>query len=596
MTNAYFACFLRISGPLRGAFVILAYCIAITLLLAPGPQLQIFLMGILNGDSASIYEAAHGTDVVPFVSLAEWLMEAYQPNLLAIAFVMAAATLRTGSPAQMLWRGTAAGLCALSINDFAIYQWSGTFEQSSFTESLFANLCGAFLISCAIVSITQIAEWTIEHLQPSRPLRRAAVALEICALGIFLNAVAFYAADFFYRPLPVQIDAYLDAPLNGSFATNPSYIDKDNPPFQLFPTDFDVPVVKWRNPNGGISAAWHVTNPQTKFDLQIEILSGCLDTDWISGIGADRPSHRVSDIKRLSVSFEGGASDFWIFDTDKGAGKISLEADPVAPFGLEVGKKANTKDLWQFIGSPSHLIYENSADVLSFYAGRVFLDALDDKANTIDLIPRKLVVEIDGKPYFITFIPATPMPGDKAACTIAAARKAFQSGTFKMPSSGISVGVRVTVTARPNGLLSRQDSELNVSGESGWITMDDIDRRAMDGIPGGVATLLEAKGNLSIDVDGTAQNVRPTDQFRAIGAFRGISTDHGKLRFVGNATSLTKNERRLNPTKFESGKITQQLTVLLPLLFFFLSVLIIPLRAAFKTDRAFDQVIDLMRQ
>ncbi|MER9026509.1 hypothetical protein NKI01_28940 [Mesorhizobium sp. M0815] len=69
---------------------------------------------------------------------------------------------------------------------------------------------------------------------------------------------------------------------------------------------------------------------------------------------------------------------------------------------------------------------------------------------------------------------------------------------------------------------------------SGWVGVDGMDGETMQNIPDGAASLIEAKGNFSIDVDGKPQEVRPIDSFQALGAFRGVGTSNGKLRFVGN--------------------------------------------------------------
>ncbi|MFK0686775.1 hypothetical protein ACFX5Q_01005 [Mesorhizobium sp. IMUNJ 23033] len=591
MTKKYLSIVSSDLGPLRSAALILSYCVAVTLLLGPGPRLQGFLISILNGDSASIYEAAYGDQVVPFLTLGEWLTEAYQPAFLILAFAISVLSLTAQSPQRMLGRATAVGFIALTVNDVT----HNLFDFSAFAESSFSNIVGAFFLACVIVSWTQIVEWTINHFQVERPYILACLCLEVCVLGLASNAIIFYAADFFYRPLPVHIDAYLDAPLNGGLSTNPSQFDVGEKPFALFPASFDGSLLRWYDPGAGLSAAWHATNQNAKFDLKIDILSGCAESDWIPDPEAEKSSFRVNDVRRVSISFDGGASDIWILETDRSPSTLSLAIDLAAAFGMEAGSKPGLKNIWQFIGSKSRLTFGSGSRTVSFYAGRSFLEP-HDKGNIIELGQRKLHVEIDGKPYQINFVTPPSKVGDLVACKFIASRGAFQSGALTLPNSALNVGVRATIVARPTELVSRQESELTLAGESGWVAVDDIDNRSIQDMPDGVASLIEAEGNLSIDVDGKPQEVRPTDRYRAVGWFRAGGTDGGKLRFLGNAKSLTKNERRLNQTKFESTKLMEQLTVLSPLWLMFLGSLLVPLRSAFRNNATFKWVPAIVRQ
>ncbi|RUW85513.1 hypothetical protein [Mesorhizobium sp. M1E.F.Ca.ET.063.01.1.1] len=522
---------------------------------------------------------------MPFLSLGQWLIEAYQPSLLIIAFAVSVSSLTAQTPKQMLGRATAIGFIALTINDVI----QSGFDFSAFAESTFANFVGALFLACAVVSWTQIAEWTIHHLQVEKPYILAAICVQVCALGLASNAIIFYAADFFYRPLPVQIDAYLDAPLNGGLATNKSKFEAGEKPFALFPYSFDASRLSWYNPDGGLSASWHATNENAKFDLKIDILSGCAESEWIPDPEAEKSSFRVDDVRRMSISFDGGASDIWVLEGDRSPSTLSLTTDLVSSFGLEAGAKPGLKNVWQFIGDRSRLSFGAGSRALSFYAGRSFLEP-HDQSDVIELGQRKLHVEIDGAPYQINIATPPVKVGDRVTCMFIASRSAFQTGALTLPKSALNIGVRVTITMRPTELVSRQDSELNLAGDSGWVKVDDINYRDIQDMPDGVASFIEAEGNFSIDVDGKPQDVRPTDRYRAVGWFRAGGTDNGKFRVLGTAKSLTKNERRLNPTKFESTKLVEQLTVLAPFWLMFLGSLLLPLQTAFRNDKAFEWV------
>ncbi|WP_132563059.1 hypothetical protein [Rhizobium sullae] len=541
---------------------VLALAMAIALILAAGPFLQDAMMGVLNGNSLSIYEAVHGTKIVQFPSLMNWLADALRPSYLLIGIVSAVCAVAARSPREMFTRVALSAFCGLELNDFIWSLTYGSIALEPLVEATVANLLGAAVLSILCVSGAEIAERVASAMTSVTLFGIFVGSSTLLLLGLLFTSALFYIGDFFFRPLPVRIDASIGAPLNAAFATRDEHISQDNHAFKLFPSRLDAPLITWSDPDSNISGDWQALSPGTKFAATIEILSGCLESTWVDEKIAPNAPYQAEDVKHISISFDKGASDFWLFDSDRGPAVLNLETVPASPFGIE---KATTPDklrLWQFIGDESKLVYRGSDDKLSFYIGKKILSSNDD---VIETVPTSVRLEIDDKHYDISLVPLKPKPNDTIACKSLPTRKAVIGGATTLPGSALNVGIRITIDAEDlDGTIRKETSSLTTTGSSGWITLDGVDKQDFENADGGILSMFEAQGEVRLDVNGVAQTVRPIDRFIAEGIFGSLNYEDGRIRLYGTADALTKDLVRQNPTKFETAQILDLLTLVMP--------------------------------
>lgn len=154
----------------------------------------------------------------------------------------------------------------------------------------------------------------------------------------------------------------------------------------------------------------------------------------------------------------------------------------------------------------------------------------------------------------------------------------------------------VPVSSRDNGRIFVEPIQrLSASGVNGWISLRNMDNQRLSYISPGVVTFVEAYGNLTLDVDGVSEEIRPTDRFRLEGGFRAQATENGRICIFGSAKSLLKNQVRMNPTKFENTRKISDFSVLIPILGFILAAFIFPVRNRLQSNDKFRWISALDR-
>jgi hypothetical protein len=152
----------------------------------------------------------------------------------------------------------------------------------------------------------------------------------------------------------------------------------------------------------------------------------------------------------------------------------------------------------------------------------------------------------------------------------------------------VAAGLRITLKAASlDGKMHRETSELTIKGNSGWISAAGIEPGTMQYVPDGVLNYFEATGNITLDVNGAAETIRPTDRWVARGAFRSRNDEESKIRLYGVANELTKDQVRKNPTKFENAHLLDFLGVFGPSLLIFGGTLLLPFRKRFASNSPF---------
>lgn len=376
--------------------ITISLSVAISFLLAPGPLLQNLMIGILNGNSSSIYESANGTEVVPFVSLSDWLLLAASPSLIIISILTAYITMRSESPIKMIIFISATFSVSLTVNDFIHIGWEST-QAGLFIESLFANIFGGVLIGAAMIVWSDIIERILSQVDHGILLRGAVTSVSVIALGFVSSMAIFYVADFFLRPLPVRVDMFLSTPTHGGFGTSKEYISPEDPAFSLFPSQFDAPIIEWSAPDGNLSVDWKALDRDTAFDASIVFVSDCMEPSWLTEDKAPGRNFMVSDVKNMHITFENGAEDLWILDKTIRSVDLEIIKPNATVFGIDQGEKTGAANVWQFVNEETELVYATDS-TLSFYLGS---PSVEKSGNFIQGITKTILIKIDDKSYKI---------------------------------------------------------------------------------------------------------------------------------------------------------------------------------------------------
>ncbi|GGE10604.1 hypothetical protein GCM10008012_61620 [Rhizobium anhuiense] len=534
----------RVSHVLEFVFLM----VAIAELLVAGPMLQTLAAAALNGDSAAIYTAAWGHEVVAFPSLRHWFFGEFTPIALGSGAVLSLVLLVVPrSPRVVFATVMCLGGTILLMYDVTVLYRVDTLTWNAAFESVAFNFVGAVFLAGFVVllmSATSTVEIELNAIPTGRIWISGVVGIVFSSLA---TMGAYYVCDYFLRPLPVTMDLRLAPGSRGATVFDQEVAEKDS--FKVIPPDIKPNNLTWTSLTGNLAAEWSATSDDARFDLSVDLFSGCLNPPSLS----DKPSSssfRLNDVRAISASFKEGARSFAIYGAEN-EGALNVTRGRGVQFGTNRDEKTEKNEVWEFVEDAS-LTYTSRDDV-AFYLGTFTVDPQDQDIAVAK--PVTLHMMVDGKPYDIVLDAPVGLTDTKFSCKAIATSKAFRNGSASLQKASIIAGARIVLKARPTSLLFRTStSGLRVNGGGGWINLANLDDDELVKSQGGLVGYVEAVGDATLSVNGIAvDDTKPTDEYVALGNFLGSYEKDGKLRFNGKAMALSKNGIRINPTKFEGG-------------------------------------------
>ncbi|WSG99925.1 hypothetical protein U8P71_14965 [Rhizobium ruizarguesonis] len=469
----------------------------------------------------------------------------------------------------------------LSVGDLIGLYVGGTLSWDAAIEAAAFDYLGAAFLGSIIVVIRAASASIATSLEPSSAKHAFVSGCSAILMCGGASVFAYYLGDFFFRPLPVQMDLRLTPGARGSIATDKATKEEDA--FKVIPRGVDPNNVRWDSPDGNLLADWSASSDKAHFDLSVDLFSGCMVP---SALGEKKPtnSFRLQDVKRVSVSFAQGAKSLAIYGSGR-TGELTVDRGNVAQYGIDRDDATKKNSVWEFVDEAS--LEYSSRDDVAFYLGTYTIDMADE--DTAEIQPVSLHVEADGKPYEIVIDAPAGMSDTLISCKGVSAARAFRRGSAKLPKASATVGARVTLKSRPVPFIFRTaTSSLKITGTSGWVAASELDDDVLEKSSGGKIWFTAAKGDAGLEVNGTADgSSKSTDEYYAFGDLHGEYEKEGRLHISGTAEVLQKNGIRRNPTKFEGG-LSGQLALIGGVLVTALSTLVVTFRKLIATNAAFD--------
>lgn len=542
---------------IRQILAFISLSVAIAAVLTSGPMVTELVSAILNGDSATIYTAAWGHELIIFPSLGEWFFGEFSAVAAAAGCIVALAllTLNANNPRAVFAITTITGGVALSLFDLLFLTYNDEFTfKAVFTVTTF-NFIGSAALGAIISLALSVGALLANRMEVPERWRVPFIGMLSVLLCGVVTTGAYYVCDFFFRPLPVQIDLTLSTGARGSIvAHEPSTKGQG---FKIIPPKTDPETVKWSSPDGNLQAKWTASLQKARFDMSVDLFSGCFDSAAL----LDRKpvsSFKLQDVREVSAGFKEGAKTLVLFGGGK-TGTIDINRDSAVNFGIDRDEATKKNQVWEFVNL-AKLQYDSRDDVV-FLLDTYTLDL--DNGEIVETRPVILQLMADGKVYDIKLEGPATSPDTLIACKQLSASRAFQKGAAKLPKAAVSVTARITLRAQPTTYIFQRDtSRLVVAGGDGWIELTDIDDETLERSEGGRAALVQTTGEVLLEVNGVAEpSPKASDAYLVVGDLIGRYEKQGHLRFTGVADRLYKNSMRRNPTKFEGG-LAGQLTLL----------------------------------
>jgi hypothetical protein len=564
------------SSALRAAFLWATagapLIISISLVVSTGALVQEYILALIYSDSPSIYGSSYQDTLIKFPQLDQWLLAGLQWPFIIIASCIVAFSLRRSSTRGLFISGILASFLSLVAYDGVSAAFNRTLSAAYIMENVIADAFGSVVIGFILLTVAIVANLCFVHLPGSCLWRRSVAAFVVIFIGTILNAAIFFVAAFFYKPVPVKLDIVIDQPVRGQIfseidsardnaqaLTIKTKQDEENRPFQLFPTTVHGVTLSWVGDK--LLVQWNSIATKSTFDAAIGFFADCRIDQINTSKIKESDVLRIGEISNLSVSFDPGLTEFNTTDFAKVSGQLA--ASLKSPVIFQMDRHPDTKQLevTQFVGSRSAITIVNDERDLAFYLNAPL--AVDSDGSLIDSA-RTLHLEINESSHLIEAAkPDVKVGNSVPECKAIAPQGVIGKSQGAVTGSETAFGVLIRINKKPASVYGGDDSELKVFGDSGWITLNNMQADEWTRGEAGLVSSVGLKGNVvSLEIDGSPATPHSTDYYFAFGELRGSFEEPTKIRFSGTAVALWKNGARANPTKWERLRWEQRLYIL----------------------------------
>ena len=542
-----------------------AVIVSMSLVISTGPSIQNFAFSLIRSDASSIYGSAYQDSLVKFPELRHWLAMGIQWPFLLTATAVVCFSLRRPGARQVFVSSILASSLALAAYDLLIGIFGHTLSDSYLLENVIADAVGGVLLAFIFTAVLIAANLCVVHLRGPNVWRRLIATVVTIIVGVCLSSAAFYAAEFFYRPVPVKLDVVLDPPVSGAIIFDPDAAkykkdsqtgpDESPLPFQLFPANIEDAAIQWNSPadENKFSIEWSSLSKSTVFEATIEFYADCFNDKIDTATPIQDHQVRIENVSSLNVSLDGGASEFRTFNRSRMSGSLVTDFGMSVLYSLDLEPGSKKIKTTQFVDKNATLTVRNIGRELGFYINAPLMTSTAQQG----IIPsgRTLAININSKSYFIeTEKPRIAKEINELACKSLEPGGAVKNDRAAISGADSYSGVLIRISRRPApaSAYGIEDNVLKVLGGNGWVSLTRPTEKVIGRDGSGSLHLIAFKGNITnLDIDNQSIAGRPIDEYNAFGEFTGSFESPAKVRFSGQAKALWKNAARVNPTRWE---------------------------------------------
>lgn len=524
--------------------------IALSFILSTGPNLNLFVLSPIKKETSSIYGSVYGEAHALFPNLEQWILNGLGWQFLCLATVIYFFALKRKKPQQVFWSTAVITFSLIFIYDLFAQLIYGSLSIAIIFEISIACMVGAFLIGIMSLALLMIRELCVYNETFSKIIGSFIASLVVISSGVFTSTFIYIITAFFYNPIPVKIDTIFAYPIVGGYAPKETSNGKNGvKPFKLIDVALDDGSTTTISRYGTLKANWRSKEPSLVFDATISLFEGCY-----APYKFPKAKHSIllNDIKQLDIWFDEGPADFNTINTQNNEGRMYLDQLKPALFSIERETTSKSLNFIQSIDKNSRLTISNTNDHSAFY---MTAPIVDTKGKTIIESNRTLIIRTDKQVIKAKVsLPQNLSPTKKVKCSAISTKKAFSKEKFTL-ENGINVGahVRIKANAIKKNLINLDPlSETIISGTAGLISFKGLNENSFMHGSQGYIKFIRFKGNIQLlKVDGIQSNINVFDRYYAFGDFNGSYETNAQLRIVGQAKILSKENRRMNPTKWE---------------------------------------------
>lgn len=433
--------------------------------------------------------------------------------------------------------------------DFIYIANNSVLDLSTVLTTVFVDSLASIILGFSFVGTAVLADQfsALVMAGKNQPLLTAA-STAVAALAILVSS--HFVMRTLFQPLSQQIDVQLEATSHGYIFTTDSKtgrVDKDpgnTRPFSFLRELPNSGSLNWRIPDPDFKVKWRATVEKITYDASIALFGGCWDPK-----NSDAKPVTIEGITKLDLWADSGMLNFKVYPTTS-EGTVSFSHGRVASFTDTQSSDKGRINIQQLVqGRGVATILD---DNFEFYAGIVPSDVKEDR-----------LVARDGVLHIITDkgvqrLGITPSHQENANKVVAchafdttAALKDVTESSLSADLLGVSVKLRPSKGA--SSVLGNT-GQIVAEGSGGFLIAEDVlaeDLLQSSG-EGTVESFIAGANVKSLSVGGSSIEVSSSDFLFGTGNFRASFTNEGGIRYTGLAKTLTRNNDRLNLTRWET--------------------------------------------
>lgn len=531
--------------------------VCLAFVFSTGPQIQSYLLSLLNSDVLSVYDSIHQQGLVEFPSLASWLEITFNWQFLVMGLVVAWYATRHDEPRSVAWNAALSTAIVLMVFDTATAFQQHQVNAKWFAENSASNIFGSVFCAALVLGIFSSADFVQKHVPGGATMHRTLPQLIVLLGGLLYCCAAYYVSGLFYAPLPARFDISISAPASGATSVKElrtgSSLNESDRPFAIAPKKAIRSNVTWQSPLGKVAIRAKFSGNQLP-QVEVRPVSGCISVEQLQKLESGTDAFvKASDVSSMEIIGDTGMTDFMtVFPSDHSS-SFKLDTGATTMFYLDEQSDQKSIKITQFVDQDA-LLEVRSNHSMKLFLGIPLLAATEKK---VALAPRLLTVRIGGSTQLIRFWPPksirdVPMHTECGFLKDLRPLQSTSDGDRDIQQADAVVGVLVSVTQPVDTQsMSTDDVGIRINSAGGWVSITDLKLDDLHQEFLGRLSMLQVRGNVSdFTLDDVPQASRQVVAYTAVGDLQ-AEFAQGKLRVWGQAKRLWKDQGRLNATKWE---------------------------------------------
>lgn len=529
-------------------------------ILGSGPELQKYLVLLLNTTELSIYDSAFPNQAISsFPKLDDWLKFSFNWRFLLISIIISLLVLKRQKAQRCFLLVVVATFLVLTANDAVTILFDRQLDFYDFLISGAANLIGSFFVAFIYIATRYISEWIIVSSIFKINLISFLAYFPIAITAIVSNIFVYYCLEMFYKPLPVRLDIQVANPISGMIQYKSktevgSQSTTNQTRFGLIPLKQIPARINLISPRNKQIAHWRVTKEGLSYNYSISFFlncSGILDDHDM--LPKSKPFFVGKNIKSLKFNMNDGHNQLQYKEEGTLGSEFSINTSDPTQFWINSKQSENEQPL---ISITTFVTEKALLNIKASQQEEFFLKSIPLKIDNEKIVnsTRKFSFEVDGIKKDVSFTSSGIKETETQNCQAFNPSSLDNNGVITSSNSNAFFDIHITLSPNYNGQSKfiNATSETNITNANGWLEVQSILSSNLDTESFDAVKFLVLRGAFDkVLIDGASDPTNKYSNYVIYGDLKGSYGKNGEMRFVGKSDVMWRGNIRVNPTKWE---------------------------------------------